>query len=230
MGDLILKIEKLSVELGKEKIIDNLDLEVREKETLIILGPNGAGKTVLLRTLLGSVPFKGRIKWREGIKIGYVPQRVPLVKDIPVSVADFFSLKNISPEKTKKSLISVGVEPRSVLKKKINEISSGQFQRIMIAWSLADEPQVLLFDEPFAGIDVGGEETIYGLLEKIKKEKELTIFLVTHDLNIVYKEATNVLCLNKKMICHGKPKEILNSRNLSKLFKGKISFYHHQHE
>jgi len=230
MENIILKVKNLNVELGGEKIISDLSFEVKERETLMILGPNGAGKTILLRTLMGFLPFRGDIQWRKGIKIGYVPQRLPLIKDIPLSIEDFFDLKKVTKKKIIDSLNSVGIKDPSLLKKRIGAISSGQFQRILVAWGLIGDPQVLLFDEPTSGIDLGGEETIYGLLEKLKKEKGLTIFLVTHDLSIVSRQATNVLCFNKKMLCYGPPQEIINSQNLSQLFGEEISFYQHKHE
>jgi len=230
MENIILRVKNLNVELGGEKIISDLSFEVKEGETLMILGPNGAGKTILLRTLMGFLPFKGDIQWRKGIKIGYVPQRLPLIKDIPLSIEDFFDLKKVTKEKIIDSLNSVGIKDSSLLKKRIGAISSGQFQRILVAWGLIGDPQVLLFDEPTSGIDLGGEETIYGLLEKLKKEKNLTIFLVTHDLSIVSRQATNVLCFNKKMLCYGPPKEILTSQNISQLFGEEIGFYQHKHE
>jgi len=230
MENIILRVKNLNVELDGEKIISDLSFEVKEGETLMILGPNGAGKTILLRALMGFLPFKGDIQWRKGIKIGYVPQRLPLIKDIPLSIEDFFDLKKVAKKKIIDSLNSVGIKDFSLLKKRIGTISSGQFQRILVAWGLIGDPQVLLFDEPTSGIDLGGEETIYGLLEKLKKEKGLTIFLVTHDLSIVSRQATNVLCFNKKMLCYGPPQEIINSQNLSQLFGEEISFYQHKHE
>ena len=230
MENIILRVKNLNVELDGEKIISDLSFEVKEGETLMILGPNGAGKTILLRALMGFLPFKGDIQWRKGIKIGYVPQRLPLIKDIPLSIEDFFDLKKVAKKKIIDSLNSVGIKDSSLLKKRIGAISSGQFQRILVAWGLIGDPQVLLFDEPTSGIDLGGEETIYGLLEKLKKEKGLTIFLVTHDLSIVSRQATNVLCFNKKMLCYGPPQEIINSQNLSQLFGEEISFYQHKHE
>jgi zinc transport system ATP-binding protein len=230
MNGAMLKVKNLSVDLAGEKIIQDLNFEVKENETLILLGPNGAGKTVLLRALLGFVPFKGEISWRKGVRISYVPQRVPLVRDFPLSLEDFFGLKKVSKERAKEYLGLVGMGDDSFLQKRIDNLSSGQFQRVLIAWGLVGNPQVLLFDEPTAGIDLGGEETIYSLLAKLKKEKGLTVILVTHDLSLVYKEADNVLCFNKKMFCQGKPREILTAQNLSELFGGEMSFYSHHHE
>jgi zinc transport system ATP-binding protein len=196
---------------------------------LTILGPNGAGKTVLLRTLLGVLPHKGEIKWQKEVKIGYVPQRLPFIKETPMNVEDFFELKGASKKEIEKTLNSVGFED-SFLNKNIGELSSGQFQRILIAWALIGNPDVLLFDEPTTGIDIGGEETIYTLLTKLKEERNLTILLVTHDLSVVFKFSNFVICLNKCPICQGVPKEVLSSETLHKLYGEEVKFYeHHKH-
>jgi len=226
--DTILRVKGLSVSLEHEKVLSNLDFHVKEGEVLMILGPNGAGKTVLLRTLLGFLPFSGKIHWKPGLKIGYVPQRLPLIKEIPLSIREFFYLKKTTGQEIIESLKLVGLDD-SLLDKRIANISSGQFQRLLIAWALIGNPNVLLLDEPTSGIDIGGEETIYSLMARLKKEKNLTIFLVTHDLSIVFRQASNVLCLNRKMLCYGIPKKILNSSNLSQLFGKEASFYQHKH-
>ncbi len=225
---IVLKVENLNVELGEERILENLSFEVKEGDVLTILGPNGAGKTVLLKTLLGLLPYKGKIEWTPGIKIGYVPQRLPFIKDIPMSVGEFFKLKEASEKETKEIFNSIGLKG-DILEKKIGDLSSGQFQRILVGWALILNPQILLFDEPTTGIDISGQESIYNLLEKLRKERSLTILLVTHDLSIVYKLATNCLCLNKKMLCYSIPKE-LTSERLSQLYGGEIKFYRHSHE
>jgi len=188
----------------------------------------------LLKTLLGVLPYKGKIEWTppthhpEKIKIGYVPQRLPFIKDIPMNVREFFKLKGALENEIRGILKSTGLK-EDILEKRIGDLSSGQFQRILIGWALISSPQVLLFDEPTTGIDIGGQESVYNLLEKLRKEKNLTILLVTHDLSIVYKLATNCLCLNKKMLCYSTPKE-LTSERLSQLYGGEIKFYQHSHE
>ncbi|HOW12952.1 MAG TPA: metal ABC transporter ATP-binding protein [Candidatus Pacearchaeota archaeon] len=225
----ILIVKNLKVKLENEEIISNLSFELKKGEILTILGPNGAGKTTLLKALLSLIPFEGEIIWQKKIKIGYVPQRLPFIKDVPMSVEDFFKLKNSSKEKIEKIIEEIGLN-KDFLNKKIGNLSSGQFQRILIAWALIDDPDVLLFDEPTSGIDISGEETIYSLLEKINKERKLTIILITHDLSVVFKFSDYVICLNKNVICQGEPKEVLTSQNLEKLYDKEIKIYqHHKH-
>jgi len=225
--DLILKVRNLKVILDKEKILEDLSFEVKEGEVLTILGPNGAGKTVLLKTLLGVFPYQGEIIWKKGTKIGYVPQRLPFIKNIPLTVKDFFKLKNVSEGKTKEILKEINLE--EVFEKEVGKLSSGQFQRILIGWALAKNPSVLLFDEPMTGIDLPGKGTLYSLIKRLKEKRNLTILLVSHDLNVVYKFSDYVICLNKKILCEGKPQIVLSPEILQKLYGGEIKFYKHSH-
>ena len=226
--DQILKVTNLNVVLDHQIIIENLSFEVKKGDVLTILGPNGAGKSVLLKTLLGLLPYNGEVEWARGVKIGYVPQRLPFIKDIPLSIKDFFDLKKSSEKETKEILDSVGFR-EDFLRKKIGGLSSGQFQRILIAWGLVGNPQVLLFDEPTTGVDMSGEVTIYNFLATLQKERNLIILLVTHDLSVVYKFSTDVICLNRYPICYGSPREVLTPESLQKLYGGEVKYYQHQH-
>lgn len=228
MENSILKVKNLNVELEGEKIICDLSFELKRGQAVTILGPNGAGKTVLLKTLLGFFPFKGEIFWQKGIKIGYVPQRVFFPRDIPMSVREFFKLKESKEKEVKKFLELVGFN-ENFLEKNIGEISSGQYQRILVGWALVGNPDVLLFDEPTTGIDISGEQSIYQLLAKLKNEKNLAIILVTHDLSVVFKFSDYVVCLNKCPICQGSPKEVLSPQVLSSLYGQEVKFYKHYH-
>ncbi len=228
-GENILEVKNLTVKFNDEKVIDNLSFNLKEGQNLMIVGPNGAGKTVLLKTLIGTLPFEGQIKWQKNIKIGYVPQKILPEKNIPLSIEEFFNFKKIGSEETVNALKSVGINDLKILKKKIGVISSGQLQRILIAWSLIAEPDILLFDEPLSGIDIKGEETIYNLLRQIEKKRNLAMILITHDLSVVYKFADSVLCLNKEAICYGLPHEALTPESLSQLYGGEIKIYPHSH-
>ncbi len=229
---LILEVKNLNVELEDKQIINDLSFNLREGEILTILGPNGSGKTILLKALLGLLPYQGKILWKKKIKIGYLPQGLSQlkVKDLPLSVAEFFKLKErISKEKYLNYLKLFGLE-KDILKIKIGNLSFGQFQRILIAWVLFSEPKILFLDEPSTGIDITGEKTIYSVLHRFWQEKKLTIVLVTHDLNVVYKYSTNVLCLSKRGVCClGKPKEILTTKTLETMYGREIKFYEHKH-
>jgi zinc transport system ATP-binding protein len=225
----VLKVKNLNVKLNGQEIIKDLSFSVKEGEVLVILGPNGAGKTTLLRTLLGLLPYRGEIYWSTK-SISYLPpQELFQRKDLPpLTIEEFFKFKKVSTEKILNILNSVGLEP-SLLKRQFGTLSTGQFQRMLIAWGLVDEPQVLLFDEPTSGIDIGGQETIYSLLHRFWQERNLTILLVTHDLNVVWEHANNVLCLNKDYVCYGKPNEVITPKTLEELYGTGVRFYKHEH-
>ncbi|HTY34047.1 metal ABC transporter ATP-binding protein [Mycobacterium sp.] len=225
----MLRVSDLTVTLEGRAVVAHVSFVVRRGEILTILGPNGAGKTVLLRALLGVVPHQGSITWAKGTRIGYVPQRLPYIKDIPLSVADFFALKANAEPDVEEMLRIVGL-PGELGKKRIGDLSSGQFQRVLIAWAIAGDPQVLLFDEPTTGVDIGGEETVYALLARLHRERNLTMLIVTHDLAVVHRLSSTVLCVNQKLICQGPPVSTLTPENLQRLYGAEVKFYEHKHE
>lgn len=232
MAKVLLEAKNLNVDLDGDKIIENLSFSVSKGDVLTILGPNGAGKSVLLKVLLNLLPHKGSVVWHDKPKIGYLPQGLNQlkVKDFPLTVLDFFKLKQPIPKRADiiEYLGLVGLE-RDILSKTAGNLSSGQFQRMLIAWVLISKPNVIFFDEPTTGVDIGGGETIYSLLNAIRKERELTIFLVTHDLNIVYKQSTSVLCLSRKgHHCFGEPEKALDPQTLEQIFGTEIKLYGHR--
>jgi len=225
----ILSVKNLFVKIEGDKILEDINFEVNQGDVLAIIGPNGAGKTVLLKSLLGFMEYQGEIKWEPNVKIGYVPQRMDIETDIPLTVEEFLRLRKekINKEKIKESLKFVQLD-ENILKSGFGEISIGQRQRILVAWAILGNPNVLLFDEPTADIDVAGQESIYKMIHDLQK-KGITVILVSHDLNIVYRYAEKVLCLNRKNICFGEPKEILNTEHLQKLYGEHKAFYQHEH-
>jgi len=228
----ILEVKNLSVSFDKNIVIKNLSFVVKEGEFLTILGPNGSGKTVLLKTLLKLITeYKGDIIWDEKAKVGYLPQGLTQVKvaDSPLSVLEFLSLKNKNKKEILDHLKSVGIEDENFLKKKIGDLSGGQFQRMLMTWALFDDPNVLIFDEPTTGVDVGGEETVYELLKKLREEKNITIILITHDVNVVYKYSTDVLCMSRDDVCHSEPGEILTPERLEEIYGMPVKLYKHNH-
>lgn len=231
MSDIILSVKNLNVELDGEKIIKNLSFKVERREILTILGPNGAGKSTLFKTLLGLLPYQGEISWAKDMKISYLPERLSRerFKIIPLSIKEFLGFESVTEREIGKMLSLVGLKPNKFLNKQPCELSSGEFQRVLVAQALISNPNVLLFDEPTGGIDVGGKKTIYSLLRKIWQESNLTILFVTHELNIVYAYSRKILCLNKKELCYGRPEEVLTPQNLERLYQEKIKFYKHTH-
>lgn len=234
--NIVLGVSNCAVVLDGQTLLSGVSFTVRKGEALAVIGPNGAGKTLLFKALLGLVPYSGTIAWRPGLRIGYVPQKFPVDRTMPLTVREFFLLKakrfwfsdpafldHLSHE-----LSLVGLA-QDVLERPVGELSGGQLQRLLIGWAMVDHPEVMLFDEPTAGIDVGFEETVYHILQRLQKERNTTVLLISHELNIVYRYADQVLCLNRQMLCHGKPHEVLHPQDLARLF-GEGGFYAHQKE
>ncbi|OQK17808.1 ABC transporter ATP-binding protein [Methyloprofundus sedimenti] len=225
----VLTVSKLQVAYEGEQIINDLSFTVKKKDILIFLGPNGAGKTTLLRALQNLLPYQGSVSWNAQ-KISYLPPQEFLQRQNlpPLSIEEFYAFKTSDSNVIKSMIAEVGLN-ESLLSHQFNELSTGQFQRMLIGWALLDNPEVLILDEPTSGIDIGGEETIYSLLHKFWQNQNLTILLVTHDLNIVWEYATQVICLNKQQTCMGKPDEVLTPEQLKTLYGTGIKFYKHQH-
>jgi len=207
--DLILRVSNLTIEISNQKIIDNLSFGIRRGDTLAIVGPNGAGKTTLFRALLNLVPYSGKVEWNGKVKIGYVPQ-VLSVRDIPISVKEFLALKNESESDIDNVLASVGLDSSAIKGKSMSVLSGGQLRRVLIAWSIVDKPDVLLFDEPTSGVDLDSEEAIYGMLRTLTARNKITLLLISHDLHIVREYSDYALALNKCMVFFGESREVMN--------------------
>ena len=230
MENPILKVKDLKVIINQQVILDDVNFELGNNETLAIIGPNGAGKTTLFRALLGLVPYTGRVEWARGIKIGYVPQKLAIDANLPLTTREFFELKGdkIESSDIEEALVLVGFKnEEKYLSKRIGVLSGGELQRVLIAWALLDKPDVLLFDEPTAGVDIAAEGSIYSLLHEVQKKEKFTILLISHELELVFKYANNVVCLNKQSVCYGPPREVFNNETLVKLFGEDMAIYKH---
>lgn len=229
MSEVLLEVKNLNVTLDGSLILSDLNLSVDEGEFLTILGPNGSGKTVLVKALLGLLSYEGELNWHKRPRIGYLPQGLNQmsVRDMPLTVRDFFGLKKIEMSEVLKHLSHVGLES-GILNKSAGHLSGGEFQRMLVAWVLSSNPNILFLDEPTTAIDVAGGETIYSLLKEIWQKHNLTVFNITHDLNIVYAYSTHVLCLSRfGHRCYGVPKEILTPDVLNDIYGTQVKFYTH---
>jgi zinc transport system ATP-binding protein len=227
-----LTVKNLSVRIVGKLIVQNLSFELEPSETLSILGPNGAGKTVLLKALLGLVPYSGEIIWNPSVRIGYVPQKIDADRHLPLTYRDLFDSKcriaKAPIEQIAEVSRIVGLT-EATLSTPVGHLSGGYFQRGLIGFALIGKPNVLLLDEPTASIDEPGEEHIYELIRRLQAEYKLAVITVSHDLSFVYRHATRVLCLNKRNVCMGPPREALNDEVLEKLYGPSFGYYVHDH-
>ena len=225
-----LEVERLWVSIDGVEVLRDLSFIVPAGTALAVIGPNGAGKTVLFRTLIGALPHRGTVRWAPGTRIGYVPQKLDLERDLPVTGSDFLRAKAVVSRTAQgeagRALELVNL-PRHVADKPIGTFSGGQFQRLLLAAALMGKPTVLLFDEPTAGVDEPGEERLYATIRRLQEAERLTLLLISHELSVVYRYATNVLCLSHEQPCLGPPEEILTPERIAQVYGEPLKYHHH---
>lgn len=228
----ILEVDHLSVAFGAATVLSDLSFRLEEGDSLAVIGPNGAGKTVLFRALIGSIPFQGGVSWAPGTRIGYVPQTLDIDRDIPLTGADFISAGTAVAKKpadaTLGVLKQVGISHETA-DKPIGTLSGGQFQRLLIAFALSGDPNVLLLDEPTAGVDGPGQELLNELVRQLQASRNLTVLFISHELSVVYRYAVHVLCIGGKHTCFGTPREALTPDLLNTIYGTRVNLYLHDH-
>ena len=228
----LLSVQHLTVHIDEKLVIDDVGFDLGPGERLSILGPNGAGKTVLLKALLNLLPYKGIVAWAPHARIGYVPQKIEAETHLPLTFNDLFRAKshtlNITTRDVDEVASTIGLT-REIRETPVGHLSGGQFQRALIGFALIGGPNVLLLDEPTAGVDEPGEEHIYELIHRLQDRHELAMIMVSHDLSFVFRYATTVLCLNRQKVCFGAPREALSQDVLDKLYGEAVGFYQHEH-
>jgi zinc transport system ATP-binding protein len=244
-----LVIEACGVQAGYngQAVLRGVDLRVPRGELVALIGPNGSGKTTLLRCLLGlqkisagTIRLFGNSEFvRELPRVGYVPQKMVLERSFILSVREFLALRLAetrnwfwqSHRETDRRLGSLvkglGVEP--LFDRPVAQLSGGQLQRVLIAFSLLNQPEILLLDEPTAGVDMPGEQTFYELIAEVQRTRKLTVVLVSHDLSMVYRHASWVYALNGVICCEGTPEEVMNADSLKQAYGIHVTPYHHHH-
>jgi zinc transport system ATP-binding protein len=226
----VLEVIGLTVELGGVAVIRDLNLAVRSGDSLAIIGPSGAGKTVLFRALIGAVAYRGTVRWAPDARIGYVPQKLDIERDLPLTGLDLLRAKahvgGAGRDDVRRALGLVNLTDE-MAGHPIGTLSGGQFQRLLLACAFVGRPSVLLFDEPTAGVDEPGEEMLYETIHRTQREQGLTLLLISHELNLVYRYATTVLCLGRGRAWLGAPTEVLTPGTLEALYGGPMT--HHVH-
>ena len=225
-----LQVQNLSVALDGARVLDHLSFQVPHGSALAIVGPNGAGKSVLDKALIGAQRYDGVVTWEDKTRIGYVPQKLDIERDLPITGADFMRAKAAVSGASKAEVVSalelVGLKSDAAART-IGELSGGQFQRLLLAAALVGHPTVLLLDEPTAGVDEPGQDSLNQTLERLRAERDLTILFISHDLSVVYQYATNVLCLARARACFGTPEIVLTPERLRELYGAPVAFHVH---
>jgi zinc transport system ATP-binding protein len=240
MKNLALEIKDLNIYYPGliHPAVESVSFSIEKGKIAAVIGPNGSGKTTLIKAILGLIDYQGEILVfgqpvaRMYEKIGYVPQRYSFDQTFPITVGEFISLvlpdKNHTENKVRSVLESVKAE--ELYERKLSRLSGGQLQRTLLARALVKNPDLLILDEPEAGIDVGGEQTFYDLIEDLVENKNITALISSHELDIVYTYAQEVICLNRKMLCLGPPRQVLNQETFEELYGRSLKFYGHAHK
>ncbi|MFZ6014780.1 MAG: metal ABC transporter ATP-binding protein [Patescibacteria group bacterium] len=232
----ILEVKEVSVYYGDYCAVKNIGFAIKSGDILAIIGPNGSGKSTLLKAVLGLVEHTGSIKvFGKDIKevlndVGYVPQRFKFDDSFPLTVGEFLELSQLKKENiARRKEVLTEVEMQKFEQKLMGELSGGQMQRVLIAKALLNNPKILFLDEATAGVDVEGEKNFYEIINHLNKEHGLTIVLISHEINMVYKFATQVVCLNRDLICYGQTKEAITEEVMKKLYGDNLEFRTHKH-
>lgn len=229
-----IKMNHLGVSIGEQVILEDVNMHIHCGTLTAVIGRNGAGKTTLIRAILDDIPHEGSIDFRDRedgrmrkLKIGYVPQSLNIEKRTPLSVYDliasyqgrapvFLYKKKRLYEEIKEVLRIFEVE--ELIDKQVCNLSGGQLQRVLLSMAIMDEPNLLLLDEPVSGIDQNGMELFYRTMDYLKKNFDLAIVLISHDLDYVARYADKVLLLDKTVLKQGSPKEVFGSPQFREVF------------
>ena len=231
-----LKVQNVSVKIGGDRILRDVNLHVHCGQLVALIGPNGAGKSTLLKTLLGEQEFDGNIIFsvpgsrRAKARIGYVPQSPNFDPGDPVSVADLFCCclsrrpAFLGCGKSDRELILECLERvhgEDLIDKRVGTLSGGELQRVLLALALDPVPNILILDEPLSGVDVEGMETLMEMLDEIRQDYDLSILMTTHDFAMLPQYADQVVLVDHGIVCQGTPVEVLSSQEFRNVFHRK---------
>ena len=229
-----LRIQDLSVRIGTDAILSDVNLHVHCGQMVALIGPNGAGKSTLVRAILGQLEYDGIIAFsapgmrhRKMPRIGYVPQSPSFDAGDPVSVADLFAcclsrrpaFLGLSPAMRDKAMECLErVHGETLIDKRVGTLSGGELQRVLLALALEPLPNILILDEPLSGVDVEGQSGLMDMLDEIRKRYDLSILMITHDFGMLPTYADKVVLIDRTIVKKGTPAEVLGSEEFRNVF------------
>lgn len=220
--------------LGGRPVLDAVDLNLKAGRIVTLVGLNGSGKSTLVRALLGLIPPTHGTVWRkENLRVGYSPQYLNREKTLPITAKGFLALSGVSDKtRIERALAEVGAVHAADLQ--LASLSGGELHRVLLARAILRAPELLVLDEPMAGVDMAGQASLYHLLAYIRDRLGCGIFLVSHDLHVVMAKSDEVVCLNHHVCCRGKPAAVVRDPAFIGLFgsglAGELAFYAHEHD
>ena len=228
-GDVLVSAKNLRKAIGGDDVLTGVSLAVHRGEVVTVIGPNGAGKSTLLRILMGvASPDSGSVRRKRGLVIGYVPQRMEIDHALPLTVRRFLSLACGEGERIAHALAEVGAE--ACTDKPVQALSGGEFRRVCLARAILRKPDLLVLDEPLAGVDVAGQADLYELIGTLRRRYNAGVLMVSHDLHLVMAETDRVICLNHHVCCAGHPEAVSRDPAYAQLFGAAVAVYAHDHD
>ena len=228
-----LRVEHLSVQIGSDSILKDINLHIHCGEMVALIGPNGAGKSTFLKTVLGQHDYRGIIAFSEPgqrsrkPKIGYVPQSPSFDPGDPVSVADLFvcclsrrpAFLGAGKSMRQRILACLDrVHGTDLIDKRVGTLSGGELQRVLLALALEPLPNILILDEPLSGVDVEGMQSLMDMLDEIRQTYDLSILMTTHDFSMLPRYADQVVLIDHEVVCAGSPADVLDSPDFRRVF------------
>jgi len=230
----LIMAENISVSFGANSVLRDVSLALEPGEIVTVVGPNGSGKTTLLRLLIGAAsPSSGHITQKTGLRIGYVPQKLHIDPTLPITVDRFLRLPGgIARSACAAALEHAGVPDLS--HRQMSALSGGQFQRVLLARALINEPNLLLLDEATQGLDQPGSAAFYQQIEEVRQITGCAILMISHELHVVMAASDRVICLNGHVCCQGTPETVSAAPEYRALFGtgtgGALALYRHEHD
>ena len=228
-----LRVENVSVRIGSDSILKDVNLHVHCGEMVALIGPNGAGKSTFLKAVLGEREYDGVIAFSEPgqrskkPRIGYVPQSPNFDPSDPVSVSDLFACcmskrpAFLGLGKSMRQLVLECLERvhgEELIDKRVGTLSGGELQRVLLALALEPLPNILILDEPLSGVDIEGMENLMDMLDEIRKTYDLSILMTTHDFSMLPRYADQVVLIDHAVMIQGEPDTVLNSPEFQRAF------------
>ena len=230
----LIEAKGLSRKFGGDTVLHGVNLSIERGEIVTIVGPNGSGKSTLLRMLAGALtPSGGKVTHAKGLVIGYVPQKLALDASLPMSVRRFLNV----PKRQSDAEVEAALERVSaaaLVERRLEGLSGGQMQRVLLARALLQKPDVLMLDEPTQGLDQTGQADFYRMIEELRQELGCAVLMVSHELHVVMSASDRVICLNGHICCEGTPEIVQSAPEYRALFgtgtHGALALYRHEHD
>ena len=224
----------ITVRFDGHEVLSGVDIAVHAREIVALIGPNGSGKTTLVRALLELIRCTGGTVARApGLRIGYVPQHHPVDAIMPLTVRRFLTLSSrAEADRLRELLDEVGAP--ELFDAAVHQLSGGELRRVLIARALLGAPDLLVLDEPTAGVDFGGQSALFELIGRIRDRRGCGILTVSHDLHLVMSGTDRVVCLNHHVCCQGQPDAVSRHPAYIEIFGPQaaagLAVYTHDHD